>query len=237
MKKMKNVKTETPVVSEQPKMRTVMIAAPSYDGKVNVWHASALSETCKIGLAKGINVVAVYMSFDALVQRARNDIVKMAIDSNVDDLFFIDCDMDWNPNDFFRMLDYDVGIVGAPVMKKSDFEQYNVKLTSQLKIEENGLAVVDAVGTGMMRIRKDALLKLWEASPEYKELHKPEPSRMVFDIQVIDGQLVSEDIVMCNKWIDLGEKIYIDPLVPCGHSGEKRWVGNFYEWYKVNIRR
>jgi hypothetical protein len=237
MKKMKNVKTETPEVSEQPKMRTVMLAAPSYDGKVNVWHASALSETCKIGLTRNINVIAVYMSFDALVQRARNDIVKMAIDSNVDDLFFIDCDMDWNPNDFFRMLEYDVGIVGAPVVKKSDFEQYNVKLTSQLKIEDNGLSIVDAVGTGMMRIRRDALLKLWEASPEYKEPHKPEPTRMVFDIQVIDGQLVSEDIVMCRKWVDMGEKIYIDPVVSCGHSGEKRWIGNFYEWYKVNIRR
>jgi len=33
---------------------------------------------------------------------------------------------------------------------------------------------VDGVGTGMMRIRKDVLKKVYEASEEYKEPHKPE---------------------------------------------------------------
>lgn len=50
-------------------MRNVMIAAPSYDGTVTVWHAASLSETCKMGLARGINVFCIYMSYDALVQR------------------------------------------------------------------------------------------------------------------------------------------------------------------------
>jgi hypothetical protein len=177
------------------------------------------------------------MSFDALVQRARNDIVKMAIDANVDDLFFIDCDQDWNPQDFFKMLEHDVSVVGAPVVKKSDFETYNVRLTTPLKIEENGLAIVDGVGTGMLRLRKDALLCLWEVSQEYQEPHKPEPSRMVFEVGLIDGVLTSEDISMCKKLNSLGVKIHIDPTVVVGHSGEKRWVGNFYEWYKLNFKR
>lgn len=215
------------------KMRTVMIASPSYDGKVGVWHAAALSETCKIGLAKNINVVAIYMSFDALVQRARNDIFKLAVDSNVDDLVFIDCDQDWDPIDFFKLLDHDVEIVAAPVPKKSDIPQYNVKLLGGYKVLENGLAEVDGVGTGMMRIRNDALKKIWEASAEYKEPHKEESSRMVFDVKVVNGDLWSEDIVFCDRWTKLGGKIYIDPTINCGHSGERRWVGNFSEWIKM----
>ena len=106
--------------AEQPRMRTVMLASPSHDGRVEVWHAAALAETCKIGLANNINVLPIYMSYDSLVQRARNDIVQLAIDSEVDDLFFIDSDQDWDPRDFFKMLSYDVDIVGAPVPKKSD---------------------------------------------------------------------------------------------------------------------
>lgn len=218
------------------KMRTVMVASPSYDGKVNVWHASALSETCKIGLANNINVIAMYMSFDALVQRARNDIFKLAYDSKVDDLFFIDCDVDWNPADFFRMLEHDVDIVAAPIVKKNDIEQYSVKLLGDFKVQDNGLAEVDGVATGFMRIRRDAIEKLWSASEEYKELHKPEPTRMVFEVKVVDGSLISEDIAFCQKWIDIGGKVYIDPLVNCGHSGDKRWVGNFYEWIKLYKR-
>ena len=113
---------------EPQKMRTVMLAAPSHDGKISVWHAAALAETCKIGLANNINVMPLYMSFDSLVQRARNDLVKVAVETEVDDIVFVDCDQDWNPADFFKLLNHDVDIVAAPVVKKSDMEQYNIKL-------------------------------------------------------------------------------------------------------------
>jgi hypothetical protein len=208
-------------------MRTVLIAAPSYDGKVNVWHATALLETAKIGLTKDINVSAVYMSYDALVQRARNDIFKLAYDAKVDDLVFIDCDVDWNPADFFKLLEHDVAIVAAPIIKKSDqVLTYSVKVTDYAP-DETDLVPVLGCATGFMRIRRDAIEKLWDTAPEYKEQHKDQPSRMVFDVRVVDGELWSEDIVFCERWRELGGKVYIDPTINCGHSGEKRWVGNF----------
>lgn len=218
-------------MTEETRMRNVLVAAPSYDGKVNVWHATALNETAKIGLANGINVLAVYMSYDALVQRARNDIFKLAVDGSVDDLVFIDCDVDWNPMDFFKLLEHDVPIVSAPIIKKSDVEySYSVKLLGEYDVEDNGLVSVDGNATGMMRIRSDALKQIWEAAEEYQEPHKPEPSRMVFDVKVVNGQLWSEDIVFCERWRDMGGKIYVDPTINCGHSGEKRWVGNFEQF-------
>lgn len=218
-------------------MRQVLVAAPSYDGKVNVWHATALNETSKLGLTKDINVSAVYMSYDALVQRARNDIFKLAYDAQIDDLVFIDCDVDWNPHDFFKLLEHDVEIVAAPIIKKSDaIHTYSVKLTGDYVIQDNGLAEVDGVATGFMRIRRDAIEKLWDAAPEYQERHKQEPSRMVFDVKVVNGELWSEDIVFCQNWIDMGGKIYIDPTVTCGHSGEKRWIGAFPEYMKSLIK-
>ena len=219
------------------RMRVVMLASPSFDGSVSAFHASSLSETCKIGLTKNINVIAVYMSYDALVQRARNDIVQLAIEANVDDLFFIDSDQDWNPEDFFKMLDYDVGVVGAAVVKKSDIEQYNVKLLGEYKVLENGLVKVDGIGTGMLRIRKDALKKIYDASPEYKEPHKPNPTKSVFEVQINDGVLWSEDVVFCKKCSELEIPVYIDPIIVCGHVGTKRWIGNFHEWMKLFYKK
>lgn len=217
--------------------RRVLLAAPSHDGKVNAWHAAALAETCKIGLANNILIFPLYMSFDSLVQRARNDIVKVAVESEVDDLVFIDCDQDWNPLDFFRLLSHDVDVVAAPVVKKSDMEQYNVKILGNVEVLDNGLMEVDGVGTGFMRIRKDALKKIYDASEEYTEIHKPEPTRMVFEVKIIDGELCSEDITFCRKWIDMGGKVYIDPTINSGHSGEKRWTGDFYNWIKLVTKR
>ena len=97
-----------------------MLSAPAYDGKVNVWHATALVETAKLGLTQDINVIAVYQPGDALVQRARNDIFKIAYESEVDDLVFVDADVDWQPDDFYRLLSHDVDIVAAPIIKKTD---------------------------------------------------------------------------------------------------------------------
>lgn len=218
-------------MAEELKMRTVLVAAPSYDGKVNVWHATALAETAKIGLGRNINVVAVYMSFDALIQRARNDIFKLAHDANVDDLVFIDCDVDWNPPDLFRLLEHDVPIVSAPIIKKTDeTHSYSVKLLGKYVVGDNNLVEVDGNATGMMRIRADAISQIWDASSEYREPHKSEPSRMVFDVRVVNGELWSEDIVFCERWREMGGKIYLDPSINCGHTGEKRWVGNFAGW-------
>lgn len=212
-------------------MRNVMIAAPSYDGTITVWHASSLSETCKLGLAKGINVFCIYMSYDSLVQRARNDIIQLALDTNVDDLVFIDCDVDWNPEDFFRLLDHKVDVVGGIYPKKGDREEYPVKLIDgNFEINKDGLVEVDGIATGFLRLTKRAIRKVWENSQSYTEPHKPKPIRMVFDIAVVDGQLVSEDIIFCKKWRQLGEQVWFDPTIKLSHVGIKRWNGDFLAW-------
>lgn len=213
-------------------MRNIMLASPSHDGKVGVWHAVSLADTCKIGLTKDINVIPIYMSFDSLVQRARNDIFKLAYELEVDELVFIDCDQDWVASDFFKLIEHEEDIVGCPVPKKSDIEQYNVKLVSKdYEVLENGLVEVDSIGTGYMKISKNAIKKIWESSREYNELDKGK-SRMVFNIAIIDGELVSEDVMFCEKWRANGGKIYIDPTINSAHSGEKRWIGNFETWIK-----
>lgn len=214
-------------------MRNVMIAAPSYDGTITVWHASSLSETCKIGLTKDINVFCIYMSYDALVQRARNDIVQLALEYDVDDLVFIDTDVDWNPEDFFKLLEHDCDIVGGVYPKKTDLETYPLHLKGDYVVDENGLAEVDGLPTGFLRIKKEALQKIWDVSKQYTEQHKEKPIRMVFDIAInSNGELVSEDISFCEKWKGLGGKLYLDPSINLAHVGTKRWVGNFSEWVK-----
>lgn len=233
----KNVKNNSSK-NEEVKMRTVLLAAPAHDGKITVWHAASLAETCKLGLTQNIHVMPLYMSYDALVQRARNDIFKIAYDNKVDDLIFIDSDQDWDPNDFFKILSHDVPVVGAPVVKKSDMEAYNVlALREGISINDDGLMEVAGVGTGFLRVRKDAIEAIWNYSDEYTEPHKPEPSRMIFNVGILDGELCGEDIFFCESWRHHGGKVYIDPTINVGHVGTKRWIGNFYNWIKLFNKR
>ena len=212
-------------------MRKVLIGTPSHDGKVDVWFANSLVNTVRMSYEKETIVVPVYMAYDSLVQRARNDLVRLAIEEDFDDLIFIDSDQEWNPEWIFQLLDHDADVVGGTVVKKSDTPAFNVKALPEGLKEENGLMEVECVGTGFMKISKDALKKVWEVSPEYQ--NEGRLCRMVFDIQIMDGQLVSEDNVFCRKWRDLGGKVYIDPSMTCNHIGVKKYTGNFQEYIKA----
>ena len=106
---------------------------------------------------------------------------------------------------------------------------YNVKaLRSGLKQEKNGLMEVEAIGTGFLRISSKALKSVWDVSPEY--LNEGKKCRMVFDVQLVDGELVSEDNVFCRKWRSMGNKVWIDPTMTCNHIGAKKYQGNFMQF-------
>jgi glycosyltransferase involved in cell wall biosynthesis len=213
-------------------MRKVLIGTPAYDGRVDVWFANALVNTVRMSYEKETIVVPVYMAYDSLVQRARNDLVRLALEEDFDDLIFIDSDVEWNPEWVFKLLEYSEPVVGGVYPKKTDEPQFPVHaLKDGMKLEENGLIEVDGLPTGFLKISKDALKKVWDASTEYT--NEGRNCRMVFDIQVQDGQLVSEDIVFCRKWHDLGGKVFVDPTMTCNHVGTKKYSGNFMEYIKA----
>ena len=211
-------------------MRKVLFGTPCYDGKVGVEFLHSMVQTIKI-CPDDIEIFPVQICYDALIQRARNDLVQMAIESECDDLIFMDADQEWNPEWIFKLLNHPVDVVGGAVVKKSDNPAYNIKaLPEGLIVDETGLLEVAAVGTGFLRISKAALKAVWDISPEYRNSDKT--CRMVFDIQLIDGELVSEDNVFCAKWRSLGGKVLVDPTMTCNHIGIKKYSGNFQEFIK-----
>lgn len=208
-------------------MRRVLIGTPSYDGRIDVWFANSLLGTVKMAYEKDIFVHAIYTSYDSLIQRARNSLFKLAIDGGYDDLFFIDSDCEWEPEWFFRLLERPEPIVGAALVKKSGTEGYTVKLMDkELKKSEDGkLIQVDGVGTGFLKIGRFALEKLWEISEEYTS--EGQKHRMVCDIKIENGDLISEDYILCNKWKSLGYKVWLDPTITLNHIGTKKFKGDF----------
>lgn len=215
-------------------MRKVLIGTPSYDGRIDVWFANSLIETVRTSYEKNVYVHAIYTSYDSLVQRARNSLFKLAIEGGYDDLFFIDSDVEWEPEWFFRFLDRPEPIVAAGLIKKSETEGYTVKiLDKNLKWSEDGkLIEVDGAGTGFMKVSRFALEKLWEISEPYMSDGKE--NRMVCDIRVENGDLISEDYIVCKKWQDLGYKVWLDPTITINHIGIKKYKGNFSEFIKAN---
>jgi len=213
-------------------MRRVLIGTPSYDGRIDVWFANSLVSTVKMSYEKDVFVHAIYTSYDSLVQRARNSLFKIAIEGEYDDLFFIDSDVEWEPEWFFRLLERPEPIVGAALVKKTDREGYTAKiLDKNLKWSaDKKLLEVDGLGTGFMKISRFALEKLWEMSESYRS--QDDDQRMVCDIKVENGELISEDYIICNKWQSLGYKVWMDPTITINHIGTKKFKGDVSAYMK-----
>ena len=220
---------QTPV-----KIRKVMIGTLSYDGRVDVRYVDALINTLK--QFKDVNFVPIFMSYDSLIQRARNDTVHLALKHGFDDLIFIDSDIEWNPEWIYKLLNYPVDVVGGTYRRKTDsIESYVVRsVTNPAQIDtRTGLMKVDGLGCGFIRLSRKALQYLWDASEPYIERDRPgEERRMIFEVLPEDGELISEDLYMCFKLKRGGFDIHLDPRMCCNHTGIKQYQGNFVDYYQ-----
>lgn len=211
--------------------RKVMIATPALDGRVHATYAYCLAETTRLAAEHGVSIMPLFVTLDALIQNARNDLIAYAVDVNVDDMIWVDSDMAWQPTHALRLLSHPVDVVGGTCRRKQDDEAYVVKADpSQLVEDERGLMQVEALGLGFLRMSSRAIKCLWEDAIPYR--CNGRSRRWVFDVGVIDGELVSEDFGACRKLHAAGFDIHLDPTITCDHSGHRTWSGDFSAWLR-----
>ena len=98
-------------------MRKILIATPSYDGKLDVWYTNALINTVMLGLQDEIMFQPVFLSYDALIQRSRNDLIGIAVDGDFDGMLWVDSDIEWNPEWALDLVNSSKDVIGLPVIK------------------------------------------------------------------------------------------------------------------------
>jgi hypothetical protein len=210
-------------------VRKVLIATPAHDGRLDVWYTTSVVNSVRVAQDNGIFLHPVFMSYDALVQRARNDLFRLAVEGEYDDMIFIDGDLEWNPMWIMELLDRPEDVIGGTYRKKTDSaEMYVVNTPNLERNESTGLIKVNALGTGFMKLSRQAFMALWEVSEPYQ--NEGREGRLVCDIKIVDGQLCSEDVVLCQKLKGLGYDIWLAPHMTCVHIGTKKFYGNFEDF-------
>ena len=208
-------------------MQKVLIATPSYDGKLDVWYVNSLTNTVILGLQNDIEFHPVFMSYDALIQRSRNDLLAIAVENEFDGILWIDADMEWHPQWTVDSVLSGEDAYGLPVIKKSITEEsYNIKCKQEnLVPNDNGFIEVESVGTGFLYMSKDAFMYLWDTSKPY--VHNGQNRKWAFEVKIQDNDIISEDVIVCQKLREGGFKVVIDPGKTCNHIGNLKYVGNF----------
>lgn len=205
--------------------RKILIATPALDGRLDVWYTNSLVNSIRVAQANNIFLHPVFMSYDALIQRARNDLFRVAVEGNYDGMIWIDSDMEWDPMWIIKMIEAKEDVLGGTARKKTDEAEIYVAKTKDISVHENGFVKCEGLGTGFVKLSNKAFMALWEVSPKYTNGDRE--CRMVCDVQIVDGELYSEDTMLFKKLNELGFDCWLDPKMTCNHIGTKKFVGNF----------
>lgn len=190
-------------------MRT-LIAVPCMD-QVPAPFAQSLAMLQKTGECM------LSMQIGSLIYTSRNNLAQMAIQMDVDYVFWLDSDMVFEPDTLIRMMDtlqkndYDI-LTGlyfrrvppyTPVLfDKLDIHRNICSWTEFHEIPEEPFEI-GGCGFGCVLMKADVF----------------------YDVQAKHGNMFAplgnngEDIAFCWRARDCGFKIYCDPSVICGHVG------------------
>jgi hypothetical protein len=172
---------------------------------------------------------------EALLQKARNSLCCDAFEQGVDDVVFLDVDQSFDAQAFFDLLDHPVDVVGVTARMKTDEERYTHRPEEPEKHTWNAqlkLLEVQYLATGFMRLSRRALQALWDASPKY---YDGKERRLICDVQIINGGMISEDIQICKKLSEAGFQMYLDINHTCDHFGTKRYSGDYRRQYATSL--
>jgi hypothetical protein len=239
-------------------MKKIFIATPMYGGNCKAVYTHSLIFLISALRDKGYEITYDFTMNESLITRARNTLVHKFLETDCDGLLFIDSDQGFNYNDVIKMIESNVGIIGAIYpMKQINWE--TVKLAHELGLDDlekyaGHYAVnfkestdiihldrpieVDNIGTGLMYISRKVFEDMAPTCKSYLNheagtgiMQKDAKKVIEFFALDIDDKdvLLSEDFYFCRKWRALGNEVYAAPWVYVTHSGEQIFSAQFKE--------
>ena len=217
--------------------KSIFIALPAYDFKVSLKLAISLARFTQVAGKHGISVHMGSICGCSVVSRARNLLVKDMIDSDATDLLFIDSDINFEPDDIFRLMawgaDPKKGIVAGVPRTRSENKVYIADLdydeNGELTMNGMGLVRGKRVATAFMLIRREVFEQMMAAHPEwvYKDQRSDRMIPCLFDFKLTEEGYMGEDFLFCDRARELGFEVWIDPTIKLGHMGVQEYEGCF----------
>lgn len=225
---------------------SILVVTPAYGGQLFVGYLTSLLKFERLCRDKGILVDYEYCYNESLIPRARNTLTHTFMSSTqYTHLLCLDADIEFEPEDIIKMLDYNKPVVGGlypkkkinwdkitelvnqtnPITLTSETIQAMTKEPVVILLDDPTINVNDDfietryTGTGILLIQRNVLEKMRTNFPNdiYNALDIT--YFRYFDTESKDGIYLSEDYWFCDRWRQLGGKIYIYTKFKCRHWG------------------
>lgn len=211
------------------RMPRVMIGMPVGSGSIP-W-PTALS---LLGTVRACDKAGVPLRIEApvgcsVVQWARSVVAESFLKGDSTHLFWIDSDIVWTTDDFFRILGFGavLDVVGATYPLKREPAGYLINLP-EAGIEVNGLGCikVESMGLGFTVMKRAVVEKVAETKPRVYDPANDIEYADIFRVDRAASGPRGEDVAFFADVRKAGFKVWLDPSVDIGHHGSKIYRGN-----------
>lgn len=226
------------------KPQQVIFATPTLSHAVSIeYHQSMLVAALLLqqrGIGQGWHIVG----GDQFIWKARNRLVTEILSEFPDatDIFMIDDDVGFPPSKVLEFINRPEPVLAGVYPKKNQHNEFPVELdlSNGRIVERDGLYRAVTIPAGFLRIKRDVLEQLAALAPKYAE---PDNSgtwherAYIFEAGVVNGKVLTEDAIFCQKWRDLGGEIWVDPAIAFSHRGAAVWHGSLAQMVDAHIER
>lgn len=225
----------------------LFFAVPSYLGIVdakgrprNRQFNESLMGTLELAKSRGHEIVLSKYEGSCYVQLARNELIKIFLDTDCEAIVFTDDDLRWEPKDLLRVIETPGDITCAVYRRKQYHEDYPVVIFTNPDdtpaVRADGCILGKDIPAGFMRIKRSVIERLISAHPELEYVNFVDGKEItgfydLFPQGVHNRRWVGEDFAFCRLVRELGGEILVVPDVTIGHFGFGLWFdGNYHKF-------
>lgn len=211
------------------------LAVPSYGDIATPFVHSLFSSQASLPHRMDLEI----FSGNCHVDDSRNRLVRDFLETDCEQLVFLDNDVFWRDSDLDRLIRHDRDIVAGIYPLKNDKEDYPVKtLPGERWSEADGLVEVEGVPTGFLKIKRRVFETLYPTVPHHKSKEDAYGRMMIpviFERTLNGHSRRGGDYEFCRKAREAGFKIYVDPMMELGHVGNKVWTGCIGHFWRKDV--
>lgn len=163
------------------------------------------------------------------VTAARSEVVDMFLKGTSSRLFWIDSDIVWEPNDFFRLLAFStkMDVVCAAYPMKTVKHQFCIKHPDMetFQLNDFGCIKIEGTGLGFAIMTREVVEKVAATKPRTRDMRGVDTAD-VFRRDVVDGYKRGEDQAFFADIRELGYDVWLDPTIQLGHAGSVVYRGD-----------
>lgn len=233
-------------------MLKICLATPCYGSVVHLGYMNSVMRLTAEARERGIEISLMAQGGDSLIPRVRNAMVAQFMsEPSHTHLMWIDADISFDPEDFFRLLAADRDVAAGIYPLKRVFwptepvaecvtelhtlrYAFNLEEGTSSTVDEAGFFEVLDAATGFMLIRRS----VFETMAEHYQNLRYVPDMIdesgtpwhfrFFDVAVEgNGRYLSEDYAFCRRWQQIGGKVYADANSRLSHTGTHTFRGDF----------